>query len=127
MERSRSWRRTRFRLRGKTVMNLLISTFGAYDYYNARIPSYNCLDLEATWNVNKILQIRAGANYVLDKDPPIINTDIVAGAQRTPTAPMICSVASCSWRSRRNFKRPWARVISGRKSELALGPLRPWP
>jgi iron complex outermembrane receptor protein len=28
---------------------------------------------------NKILQIRAGANNVLDKDPPIINTDIAAG------------------------------------------------
>jgi iron complex outermembrane receptor protein len=58
---------------------LHFSTFGAYDYYNARIPSYNYLDLEATWNVNKILQLRAGANNVLDKDPPVINTDIVAG------------------------------------------------
>ena len=32
------------------------------------------LDLAATWNVNKILQLRAGANNVLDKDPPVINT-----------------------------------------------------
>jgi iron complex outermembrane receptor protein len=58
---------------------LHFSTFGGYDYFNARIAAYNYLDLEATWNVNKILQIRAGANNVLDKDPPLVNTDIVAG------------------------------------------------
>jgi outer membrane receptor protein involved in Fe transport len=54
-------------------------TFGVYDYFNARIPAFNYLDLETTWNVNKILQIRAGVNNVLDKDPPVIDTDIVAG------------------------------------------------
>ncbi|MEP6549268.1 MAG: TonB-dependent receptor [Gammaproteobacteria bacterium] len=58
---------------------LHFATFGAFDFYNARIPSFNYIDLEATWNVNKILQIRAGANNVLDKDPPIINTDIAPG------------------------------------------------
>jgi outer membrane receptor protein involved in Fe transport len=42
------------------------------------------LDLEATWNVNKILQLRAGANNVLDKDPPVINSALVAnGAANT--------------------------------------------
>ena len=58
---------------------LHFATFGAYDFYNATIPSFSYLDLEATWNVNKVLQIRAGANNILDKDPPVINTDIVAG------------------------------------------------
>ena len=58
---------------------LHFSTWGAYDFYNARIPSYNYLDLEATWNVNKILQIRAGANNILDKDPPVLNSEIVSG------------------------------------------------
>jgi outer membrane receptor protein involved in Fe transport len=55
------------------------STFNGYDHVNATIPAFNYLDLEATWNVNKIVQIRAGANNLLDKDPPLINTDIVAG------------------------------------------------
>lgn len=58
---------------------LHFATWGAYDYFNAKIPSYNYLDLEATWNVNKILQIRAGANNILDKDPPVIDTVIVSG------------------------------------------------
>ena len=58
---------------------LHFSTFGGYDHFNARIPAYSYLDLEATWNVNKIVQIRAGADNVLDKDPPLVNTDIVAG------------------------------------------------
>ena len=58
---------------------LHFSTFNGYDHVNARIPAFNYLDLEATWNVNAIVQIRAGANNLLDKDPPLVNTDIVAG------------------------------------------------
>ena len=54
-------------------------TFNGYDYLNARIPAFNYLDLEATWNVNGIVQMRAGANNLLDKDPPLVNMDIVAG------------------------------------------------
>jgi outer membrane receptor for ferrienterochelin and colicin len=55
------------------------ASYGAYDYANARIPAFNHLDLEVTWNVNRILQIRAGANNILDKDPPVVNTYVVAG------------------------------------------------
>jgi iron complex outermembrane recepter protein len=63
---------------------LHFSSWGAYDYFNATIPSFSYLDLEATWNVNKILQLRAGANNILDKDPPVINSALVAnGAANT--------------------------------------------
>jgi outer membrane receptor protein involved in Fe transport len=55
------------------------ATWGAYDFYNAKIPAYNYIDLEATWNVNKVLQLRAGANNVLDKDPPLIDSVLVSG------------------------------------------------
>ena len=55
------------------------ATWNAYDYFNARIPAYNYLDLEATWNVSHWLQLRAGANNILDKDPPIVDSFIVAG------------------------------------------------
>jgi iron complex outermembrane recepter protein len=55
------------------------ASYGAYDYANARIPAFNYLDLEVTWNVNRILQIRGGANNILDKDPPLVNTYVVAG------------------------------------------------
>ena len=58
---------------------LHFATWGAYDFYNARIPAFNYLDLEATWNVNPILQIRAGANNLLDKDPPLVNSALVSG------------------------------------------------
>jgi iron complex outermembrane receptor protein len=55
------------------------SQWGTYDVFNATIPSYSYLDLQATWNVNRILQIRAGANNVLDTAPPVILNAIVAG------------------------------------------------
>jgi iron complex outermembrane receptor protein len=53
--------------------------FGAFDYFNYRIPGYNYIDLEANWDVNKVLQLRAGASNVLDKDPPVAEAYIVAG------------------------------------------------
>ncbi len=62
---------------------LHFATYGAYDYFNATIPAYSYLDLQATWNVNKTLQIRAGANNVLDKDPPIINAFPAPGGSTT--------------------------------------------
>ena len=46
---------------------------------NANIPSFSYIDLEATWNVNSVLQVRAGANNILDKDPPVIDSGIVSG------------------------------------------------
>jgi iron complex outermembrane recepter protein len=57
----------------------LSSPNGVFDDFNAKISSFSYLDLEATWQVNRILQLRAGANNVLDKDPPIINNIIVQG------------------------------------------------
>ena len=53
--------------------------YGGFDFATGRIPGFNYLDLEATWNLNKILQLRAGANNILDKDPPLVNTFAVAG------------------------------------------------
>lgn len=55
------------------------ATYGGFDYATGRIPGFNYLDLEATWNVNKILQLRAGGNNILDKDPPLINVYAVSG------------------------------------------------
>ena len=45
---------------------------GVYDPYNARIPGYSYFDLAAVWHVQQHLEIRAGVNNVLDKDPPVI-------------------------------------------------------
>jgi iron complex outermembrane recepter protein len=52
-----------------------------FDLYNARIPSFSFLDLEASWHPTKILTIRAGANNILDKDPPLLvsQAGLVAG------------------------------------------------
>jgi iron complex outermembrane recepter protein len=58
---------------------LHFNTWGAYDFFNASIPSFSYLDLEATWHVNKVLTVRAGANNVLDKDPPVVSTTLVQG------------------------------------------------
>jgi iron complex outermembrane receptor protein len=53
----------------------------AYDAYNASIPSFSYLDMEVTWHPTKILTIRAGANNILDKDPPLLvsQAGLVAG------------------------------------------------
>jgi iron complex outermembrane recepter protein len=60
---------------------LLKNSNYAYDQYNPSIPSFSYLDLEATWHPTKILTVRAGANNVLDKDPPLLvsQSGLVAG------------------------------------------------
>jgi outer membrane receptor protein involved in Fe transport len=50
-----------------------------FDAYNSHIPGYSYLDLTAVWNVTRQLELRAGAQNVLDKDPPLIpSLDITA-------------------------------------------------
>jgi iron complex outermembrane receptor protein len=57
---------------------------GVYDFFNARIPSYSYLDLEANWAIGKVLTLRAGVNNVTDKDPPLVNSNLVSnGAANT--------------------------------------------
>ncbi len=58
---------------------LHFAEFGAYNYYNAHLPSVSYLDLAATWNVLKSLEIRAGVNNLLDKDPPLATFEITSG------------------------------------------------
>lgn len=54
---------------------------GVHDYVEPRIPAYNYMDLEASWNVNSALTIRGGINNMMDKDPPLLNTNLVPGGQ----------------------------------------------
>lgn len=52
---------------------------GQFDAYNSHIPGYSYIDLTAVWNVTSHLELRAGAQNVLDKDPPLIpSLDITA-------------------------------------------------
>jgi outer membrane receptor protein involved in Fe transport len=55
------------------------AAFGAPNLFNARIPAYSYFDLAATWKLNETLEFRAGVNNLLDKDPPIVTSEIVAG------------------------------------------------
>lgn len=50
---------------------------GAFDN---TIPSYNYIDLAATWNVRDNIEFRVGVNNVFDKDPPLV------GAQNAGTS-----------------------------------------
>jgi iron complex outermembrane recepter protein len=51
---------------------------GAFDTFDQRMPGISYLDLSASWNVLRNLQLRAGVNNVLDKDPPIVSANVVA-------------------------------------------------
>jgi outer membrane receptor protein involved in Fe transport len=55
------------------------AAFGAPNQFNASIPAYSYLDLSATWKLKDTLEFRAGVNNLLDKDPPIVTSEIVAG------------------------------------------------
>jgi iron complex outermembrane receptor protein len=55
--------------------NPLLSN-GRINTLYAHVGSVNYLDLSAEWNVTKMFSLRAGINNILDKDPPVIPTDI---------------------------------------------------
>jgi iron complex outermembrane recepter protein len=49
---------------------------GFFDPVLTHIPTYSYLDLSTIWTVSSHLQVRAGVSNVLDKDPPIIPSDV---------------------------------------------------
>ena len=55
--------------------NPLLSN-GVYNPLSASVGSVSYLDLSAIWTVNKVLELRAGVNNVLDRDPPVIPAEI---------------------------------------------------
>jgi iron complex outermembrane receptor protein len=68
---------------------LLANQNYSYDAYNAEIGAQSYLDMEVTWHPTKILTVRAGANNILDKDPPLLVTDaglVAGGAANTSDA-----------------------------------------
>jgi len=50
-----------------------------YDQYNARIPGYSYFDLTAVWHAMSNLELRAGVNNLLDKDPPLVPSGDITG------------------------------------------------
>jgi iron complex outermembrane recepter protein len=51
----------------------------AYNTQAKQFPNMSYIDLFAEWHVLKQLDIRAGVNNVLDKDPPLASFEITAG------------------------------------------------
>jgi len=62
---------------------LHFAAFGAFDSFAAQMPNMNYIDLFAAWHAPaswaKGLEVRAGVNNVLDKDPPLSTFEISAG------------------------------------------------
>ncbi|HEY1724201.1 MAG TPA: TonB-dependent receptor [Steroidobacteraceae bacterium] len=52
------------------------ATYGQFDVPDERIPSFTYLDLAVIWPVWRDIQIRAGANNVLDKNPPVVSSEL---------------------------------------------------
>lgn len=58
---------------------LQFAKYGEYNTFNARIASHSYVDLSATWSATDKIQMRVGVNNLLDKDPPIVTSDLVSG------------------------------------------------
>ncbi|MEP7242797.1 MAG: TonB-dependent receptor [Gammaproteobacteria bacterium] len=50
--------------------------FGEFNAFNAKLPSMSYLDLSVQYKFADSLSIRAGINNVLDKDPPLVATEL---------------------------------------------------
>jgi iron complex outermembrane recepter protein len=60
---------------------------GFFDPVLTHIPNYSYLDLTAQWGVTGRVQIHAGVNNVLDKDPPFIPAGEIGVARALNTFP----------------------------------------
>ena len=54
---------------------------GAYDAFDAHMPSVSYIDLSGIWDVGRALTLRAGVNNLLDKDPPIVSNVVTGTGQ----------------------------------------------
>ena len=50
--------------------------FGEFNAFNAHLPAMNYLDLSAEYRFGKSYVIRAGIDNILDKDPPLVATEL---------------------------------------------------
>ena len=55
------------------------SSFAGFDSFNASIASRTYWDLAATYNPLENVEFRAGINNLLDRDPPLVTSEIVSG------------------------------------------------
>jgi iron complex outermembrane recepter protein len=60
---------------------------GDIDEFNAELPVRNYFDLSALWNFATGTTVRLGINNILDKDPPLISTNVsgTGGPNSYPT------------------------------------------
>jgi iron complex outermembrane recepter protein len=65
---------------------LKFSELGEYSYISGRIGNYSYLDLSFSWPLWQGIEIRGGANNVLDKSPPLIDY-FIAGTGSPNTYP----------------------------------------
>jgi outer membrane receptor protein involved in Fe transport len=54
--------------------NPLLNT-GNVDVHDAHIPAYSWFDLAGTWAIKEGMTLRFGVNNILDKDPPIVDSN----------------------------------------------------
>jgi len=54
------------------------SAFNGFDAFNGKIGAQNYFDLAATYEIKKI-ELRGGINNLLDKEPPMLGSEIVGG------------------------------------------------
>ena len=58
---------------------LRYASFGAYNYFNAELPSFSYFDLAGSWNARNNIEVRGGINNMFDKDPPLATFEITSG------------------------------------------------
>ena len=56
--------------------DLHFALWGEFDEFNDELPDMSYVDLSALYQVTDALELRAGITNLLDKDPPIVATEI---------------------------------------------------
>jgi hypothetical protein len=90
--------------------DLQFALWGEFDEFNAELPDMDYLDVSAIWEINGKFTLRAGVTNVLDKDPPVVGTEIsgTGSANTYPTSTRWGGRSSCRVREVRQSRTVWS-------------------
>jgi outer membrane receptor protein involved in Fe transport len=63
----------------KRAFSPVVAWKSQFNFVNPRLPTMSYFDLSASYHFRESVEVRGGVNNLLDKDPPIVTSELIAG------------------------------------------------
>jgi outer membrane receptor protein involved in Fe transport len=65
--------------RRNALFSPVVAWKSQFNFVNPRLPTMSYFDLSASYHFRESVEVRGGVNNLLDKDPPIVTSELIAG------------------------------------------------